>query len=566
MRLFLLLLLSFSAFAYKAPFKDSSLNSFKYTKSFNGVLFNETSPEVNSWIHQDSKGQIQGVSTNLYYKNSNVDSKNTIVAVIDSGVDVNHEDLDGKIWINTKEIPNNNLDDDNNGYIDDVMGWNFIGDKDQPSIFKISKDKKNGLVLINNPLGQVEFDSFEITRELKRLLVQKKKLILKNISIPKILNQKIQKLNDQIESKHIDSIDSYNFFVKELKVFLSFSKQVKKEFKLSSISLESLESIQDKNSKVFKLIELFETYDNPEVEINKGLHYFNGIANYHYNIDSDVRALIVKDKDEPQFYGNNNVIGPDSYHGTHVAGIIAATRDNNLGINGISQNAIIMPLRVVPNGDERDKDVANAIRYAVDNGAKIINMSFGKSISPIQKLVAQAIRYADSKNVLLVHAAGNENLNIDQVDNFPSAIYRNKKSANWIEVGASNKYNANLFANFSNYGQDNVDIFAPGVDIVSTSPNNTYSKSSGTSMASPVVSGLAAIILGSYPKLKPEQVKDILLAKSNRYPLLYTYNPAQRANVLFSKLSKSGSIPNIFKAMNYLSDYYDEINYFSSKE
>lgn len=566
MKLVLLSLLSISALAYKVPFKGFSLNKLKHAKSFNGVLFNQVESIQNSWVHEDSKGQIQGVSTDLYYKNSNDESKKVIVAVIDSGVDVNHEDLDGKIWINKNEIPNNNIDDDNNGYIDDVMGWNFIGSKDYPSTFKISKDKLNGLELINNPKGQVEFDSFEITRELKRLIVQKKKLVDNKKNVPLILNERIQKLNDQVESKHIDSVDSYNFFIKELKVFKKFSKQVKKEFKLKIITLKSLESIKDKNSKVFKLIELFETYDQPLIEINKGLHYFNGIANFHYNIDSDVRSLIVQDANEPQFYGNNNVIGPDSYHGTHVAGIIAATRDNNIGVNGVANNAIIMPIRVVPNGDERDKDVANAIRYAVDNGAKIINMSFGKPISPNLKLVAKAIKYAKSKDVLLVHAAGNENLNIDKVDNFPSALYRNTKSANWIEVGASNKYIANLFANFSNYGQNNVDIFAPGVEIVSTAPSNTYSKSSGTSMASPVVSGLAAIIIGTYSKLKPEQVKDILLAKSNRYPLIYTYNPSLKVNVLFSKLSQSGSIPNIFKAMNYLSEYYDEINYFSSVE
>src|SRR3989339_447429 len=227
---------------------------------------------------------------------------------------------------------------------------------------------------------------------------------------------------------------------------------------------------------------------------------------YHLNFDFNPREIIGDDPETnaDSLYGNNDVAGPRADHGTFVAGIIAAVRNNNIGCDGVAENAKIMALRVVPNGDERDKDVANAIRYAVDNGAKIINLSFGKDFSPQKELVDRALKYAGQKNVLVVHAAGNEGDNNDVEIRYPT----NRDSQNkpllqsWLDVGASSmKKGKNFPGFFSNYGKINVDLFAPGVDVFSLTPGSKYSVKSGTSFAAPVVSGVAALIMGAYPDL-----------------------------------------------------------------
>lgn len=547
-----------------SPLLNFSLKSSKTSKNFKGTKFENINldeadkKEIDGWFNQSSNGQIQGVGTNLYYKQNKDNLEKVIVAVIDSGVDVNHEDLDGKIWINKNEIPNNGIDDDSNGYVDDVMGWNFIGNADYSTKFEVNLNKLNGLTLKNINQGQVEFDSFEITRETKKLLDLEVEYKAKGIEFPSELLEKLNNYKEKVDSEYEGALESLNYFKEEQDSFLEVLQKVKSKFNLEEVSLRILEHLENSDSDVSKLVEFFEVYDDPELELKQSVHHLSGIAHYHYNINASTRNDIVKDQNIKNHYGNNNVIGPDPYHGTHVAGVIAATRNNGIGIKGISTNALIMPLRVVPNGDERDKDVANSIIYAVDNGAKIINMSFGKSYSPNTKLVLEAIKYAQEHDVLLIHAAGNENENIDLIDNFPTAFYSGYQASNWIEVGASNQYITNLFANFSNFGATKVDLFAPGVSLISTTPNNSYAKASGTSMATPVVSGIAAVIKGKYPKLSPQELKSILMNTGNRYPLTYAYNPNLKESVMFSTLSKSGSIPNLLKAMNFLDKNYVE--------
>lgn len=547
-----------------SPLTNFSIKKSKASKEFKGTRFenvyfdNEMNQEKDGWFNQSSYGQIQGIGSNLYYEKYEDKLEKVIVAVIDSGVDVNHEDLDGKIWINKNEIPNNGIDDDGNGYIDDVMGWNFIGGSDYPASFKLDNTKMNGLTLINNKEGQVEFDSFEITRETKRLLNLQLNYEEQGQIFPEHLLDKLNSYQEKVQTEYENSLESLKYFQEEQSSFTTLLNKVKATYNLKEVNLRVLENLEFKDSDAYKLIDFYEVYDNPELEIAQSVHHLNGISNYHYNINASTRVDIVKDKNIKRFYGNNNVVGPDPYHGTHVAGIIAAIRDNDMGIKGIASNALIMPLRVVPNGDERDKDVANSIIYAVDNGAQIINMSFGKAQSPNTKLVLDAIKYAQEKNVLLIHASGNENKNIDIIENYPTAFHSSYQASNWVEVGASNQYITNLFANFSNFGASKVDLFAPGVSIISTTPNNSYAKASGTSMATPVVSGIAAVIKGKYPKLTPEELKDILMTTGTRYPLRYVYNPEAGKSVLFSNLSKSGSIPNLLKAMNYLKKNYVE--------
>jgi len=290
-------------------------------------------------------------------------------------------------------------------------------------------------------------------------------------------------------------------------------------------------------------------------DLYDALNYFGNKFKYNYNVDFDPRDIVGDNyyNFDDRSYGNNLVEGPDATHGTHVSGIIAAERNNDLGINGVSADARIMVLRAVPDGDERDKDVANAIRYAVDNGAQVINMSFGKGLSPEKSYVDDAVRYAEKNDVLLVHAAGNSSENIDVADNFPNDTYekakgflfwKKKKPKAWISVGAiTNSNDENIVATFSNYGDADVDLFAPGQNINSTTPDDTYQIQQGTSMAAPVVAGVAAILRSYYPKLTAVQVKEILLSTTTPLNAMVK-QPGSEDLVNFSELSVSDGIVN----------------------
>jgi cell wall-associated protease len=291
--------------------------------------------------------------------------------------------------------------------------------------------------------------------------------------------------------------------------------------------------------------------------INRVLEYYGDQLTYFYNENFNPRTIVGDNYTNAteKVYGNNDVIGADSSHGTHVSGSIAAVRDNNLGIKGVATNVKIMAVRVVPNGDERDKDVANGIRYAVDNGAKIINMSFGKAFSPYKKVVDEAMKYAASKGVLLVHAAGNSNQNNDIEANFPNRVLKGstEEVSTWLEIGASSfEKGLNLPADFSNYGKKSVDFFAPGVDILSTTPDNTYDTYSGTSMASPTAAGVAALILSYDSSLDASAVKSLMIDTSRRYPKLQVNLPGTETPVLFSSLSKTGTVVDVLEAVKVL--------------
>jgi subtilisin family serine protease len=274
-------------------------------------------------------------------------------------------------------------------------------------------------------------------------------------------------------------------------------------------------------------------------------------ANCQYNLDYDPRSLVGDDYNNvgERLYGNNSVAGPDAFHGTHVAGIIAAVRGNGIGVDGVASKAKIMVVRVVPDGDERDKDVANGIRYAVDNGAKIINMSFGKGFSPNKAAVNDAVEYAAKKGVLLVHAAGNSNDDNDAIANYPNdSLGGGKFAETWIEVGASQQQSKHLATDFSNYGQNNVDLFAPGYQIYSTAPNGGYENANGTSMAAPVVSGVAALLWSCYPNLTAVQVKQILMNSVTKHTGKVIL-PGTTDKVKFTELSVSGGVVNAEKAL-----------------
>ena len=291
-------------------------------------------------------------------------------------------------------------------------------------------------------------------------------------------------------------------------------------------------------------------------QLQEAVDHFGSQVKYGFNLEYDTREIVGDNNANLAEigYGNTDVSGQgtDNFHGTHVAGIIAAKRGNDLGIDGIADNVKIMAVRTVPDGDERDKDVANAIRYAVDNGAKIINMSFGKAYSPNKAYVDEAVQYAASKGVLLVHAAGNSGQNTDEENNFPTRKLENDVEAgNWIEVGASAWGNDDqLAASFSNYGKGSVDVFAPGVQIYSTAPNNEYKNAQGTSMASPVTTGVAALLMSYYPHLTIIDVKEIIMASSRKFDGLMVAKPGSKdEQVDFSELSVSGGIVNAYEAV-----------------
>jgi subtilisin family serine protease len=299
-------------------------------------------------------------------------------------------------------------------------------------------------------------------------------------------------------------------------------------------------------------LELASQGASPSV-IDDGLKSLEGQLKYGLNPDYDTRTIVGDHYSDPaeHHYGNPDVMGQDAKHGTHVAGIIGAVRGNGVGVDGIAPAVKFMMIRTVPDGDERDKDVANAIRYATDNGAQIISMSFGKPYSPYKSAVDEAVKYADAHGVLMVHAAGNDGADLSKGKNFPTpAFIGGGHAMNWIEVGASSwKGGTDLAASFSNYGKNEVDVFAPGVDILSTVPGNEYERDSGTSMAAPVVSGLAALIMGYYPNLSAADVKRIITASVSRHSDQVVTKPGSDDKVPFGSLSITGGIVNAYRAI-----------------
>jgi len=515
---------------------------FSAANGFSQQLKKET---PKNWFLLDPQtDSVQGVSAEKTYQTLLKDqpSKTILVAVIDSGIDIDHEDLKSVIWTNEKEIAGNGLDDDKNGYIDDVHGWNFIGGKN----------------------GNVDADTYELTREYIRL--SKKFLSIDTLKLNKkaaIEFAGYKKVKDKYLKLKAKNEQQYNLYNGMYTNLTQSIDTLKAKLKTDELTPELVKNFQSSDAKLlFAKGFLMNLYKNAGEDANiseymgqlkEGVDYYKVIVKYGYNQDFNSRE-IVGDNYSNLFekgYGNNDVKGPDPTHGTHVAGIIAADRKNELGIKGIADNVKILPIRAVPNGDERDKDIANAIIYAVDNGAKIINMSFGKSFSPEKEVVDKAVKYAEMKGVLLIHAAGNDSDDIDVDKNFPTKKYLDGKEAKkWIEVGAS-AYGAdeNFVGDFSNYGKKMVSLFAPGVDVYSTVPNNKYKNESGTSMASPSTAGVAALLWSYFPELSALQVKDILLKSTRKFDNLKVIKPGSKEEVLFSDLSSSGGLVNAYEAV-----------------
>ena len=494
------------------------------------------SPPASWWLLDPIKNDVPGISTQQAYEFlDGRTSQPVIVAVIDSGIDIEHEDLKDVIWTNQEEIAGNGMDDDNNGYIDDVHGWNFLG----------SEKGEN-----------IEFDSYELTREFVRLqkkyqgMSEDQQLADSEWAYYTKIQKEYHSTVEKMEGQYAGFKGFYDQFIKAERLLEAYTEVEK----LSREDLAGWDSPDDKISMARDIV--MTAFDNgfDTEQLDKGIEYFTTALNYGYNQEFDPRAVIGDDINDPyeKKYGNNDVKGVFNFHGTHVAGIIAASRSNGLGIDGVADNVKIMVLRAIPNGDERDKDVANAIIYAVENGAQVINMSFGKRFSPDKEAVDKAVKYAESKGVLLVHASGNSAHNNDEITHYPSRALEStgRDVNNWIEVGAVNwKGGEQLAAGFSNYGKTTVDLFAPGVDILSCAPEQEYEKASGTSMAAPVTTGVAALLMSYFPSFTAEEIRDIIVKSAVNYKNQKVTVPGKEEQSKFGQLSKTGGVVNAYEAI-----------------
>ncbi|HTM98724.1 MAG TPA: S8 family peptidase [Pedobacter sp.] len=577
----------------------ASTNAFAQDK-------NVTLPK--NWFNLDlATSGYFGISTEKAYNELLINKKpkaKIIVAVIDGGTDIKHEDLKDVLWTNEKEIPDNGIDDDGNGYIDDIHGWNFIGSKK----------------------GNLTYDNMELVRILKKYKPKYKATIMTTVldSAERAEFRIYKRAETEFGKKFDEASQAFPFYIAIKKVLDTVAFTNKKKIP----SLEDIERYKPDDEMEEQIVKIIRKGSKDEgsiekfyISIEKGYKELDVMLRYNLNEKFDERAEMVGDdytNSNQRNYGNNDVTGPDAEHGTHVSGIIGANRNNDLGILGVANNVSIMSIRVVPQGDERDKDVANGIRYAVDNGARVINMSFGKGFKWDKKAVDEAVKYAELKGVLLVHAAGNDNSDNDEVENYPNKYYESAEAeaylkahpkkemlgfippkrvesqpssygygygdrtyrerlpvkvvdtakfklphaSNWIEVGASAyRDDDELKASFSNYGKYNVDVFAPGFMINSSVPNSKYEENDGTSMAAPVVSGLSALILSYYPNLKPSEVRDIIIKSVSKvnHKVKYKNEKDESVRSAFSEICVSGGIVNAYNAL-LLAETYNRAN------
>jgi subtilisin family serine protease len=475
--------------------------------------------DLKRWSHLDLvTDTVPGMSVDKAYKEiiKGKKGQKVIVGIVDSGVDINHEDLKAVIWTNPKEIAGNGIDDDKNGYIDDIHGWNF--------------------------LGNAVHEQLEMTR-----------IVKKGPGTPDY---------DKAKAKLEEELKGIQGQKQQLDFILNAEKTIKNHLKKDTFTLEEVKAIKSDDTGVKQAKAMFTqilsntTKEKFDAEIEEFKDYVYGQINYNLNVEYDGRSIVGDNPNDLKDtkYGNNNVVGPEpkeAKHGTHVAGIVAQVRGNNKGGDGVTNNAEILVVRAVPDGDEYDKDIALGIRYAVDNGAKVINGSFGKYFSQNKEWVIDAIKYAASKDVLVVIAAGNESYDLDVTNKYPNDTYDGSPeyANNVLIIGAlSPSYGSKMVADFSNYGKNNVDIYAPGDEIYATTPLNTYEYLQGTSMASPNVAGVATLIRSYYPSLTAVQVKQVIMESG--MPLKNTVllgEDKHKAN--FADASKSGRIVNAYNAL-----------------
>ena len=508
------------------------------------------------WSHLDiTQDSIAGMSlAKAYQFLEGKKSKDVIVAIADSGVDVNHEDLKDVLWKNTSEIENNAIDDDKNGYKDDVFGWNFLGNAagdivttDQLEITRLVK--KGNTKFSNIDVATLPEEAKKEANTYVKLLKEYNATIIEK-------EAEISKMEDYLITLGIIQQDfaAVNALANKKPLTLALVDTLKAPNLQTLVKVKNVANILRQGMNENDLNEEHKKVVAYLSELKKAMKGYDLEMSFRQNLGDNLYDISDK------YYGNNNVVGTAdaAKHGTHVAGIVAANRTNAIGAVGVANNVKIMTVRIVPDGDEHDKDVALGIKYAVDNGAKIINTSFGKRFSPNKDWVFDAIQYAAAKDVLIVNAAGNDGKNIDKRASYPTDTKDmiSEYADNVITIGASSlSYDKDLPAPFSNYGKMNVDIFAPGVDIYATTPNDSYEFLSGTSMAAPSTAGVAALIRGYYPNLSAKDVKEIIMNSGVKInfqvikPGSQTEENPEGELVSFSELSVTGSIVNAYNAL-----------------
>jgi len=461
-----------------------------------------------------------------------------IVAVIDGGVDVRHEDLKGQVWVNEDEIPNNGIDDDKNGYIDDINGWNFLGnskgehlDAENLQVTRIYRDYRGKFE------GKSESD------------------VADNDKADFKMYTKAKAEYDEYVEKYGGIVERYTSLIVSVE---TANKELKKFLKKDSITMDDIKAIESEDSLINVHKKLLSKGINTS-RLQGAVDYYKVYTDSYLNLDLNARATVIGDNPtdmKDAYYGNGDVKGPNADHGSMVSGIIGAVRDNGIGVNGIATSVKIMALRTVPNGDEFDKDVALSIRYAVDNGANIINMSFGKGYSPMFGDVYDAIKYAESKGVLMVKASGNEGVDIEKVTQYPTPYSsQGNLISTFLTVGANSKdFETKMTASFSNYGATKVHLFAPGVKVISISPDDNYDMMNGTSFSCPVVTGVATLVWSYYPELSASELREILMESSVKYKKVKVNLPGdfeegEEPTVKFGKLSESGGVVNAYYAL-----------------
>ncbi len=479
--------------------------------------------QANWHLLDPTADRVPGIGAERAYREllSGMQPRDTvIVAIIDSGIEIDHPDLAGVIWTNRREVAGNGRDDDNNGYVDDVHGWDFLGGRDGRDI---------------------SHDTFEITRLYAAC----------RGGATEVAGTSCAEIRTEFEQR-AGALREPGARMQQLMGMVETLRRAMPGTEITMASLRTLQSTDPQVVQARAVIGNILNNGNTVQEIADAHKDVSGRLEFGFNPDFDPRPVVGDNyaNTSERGYGNAEVEGPDASHGTHVAGIVAAMR-NSVGVSGVAGSVRIMTLRAVPDGDERDKDVANAIRYAVDNGARVVNMSFGKSHSPQKSVVDEAVRYAESKGVLLVHGAGNDGADLNTAANFPNAEYAGGgRASNWIEVGASGWQSpGELAADFSNYGRGKVDVFAPGVAILSTLNDQTYGRLDGTSMAAPVVTGVAATLLAYFPELTAAQVREIILASATRYTDQQVTVPGGDERVPFGQLSDTGAVVNLYSAV-----------------
>ena len=495
------------------------------------LSFGQQQEDVDKKVLNWYNGGKAGMQTEKAYKKLKKRSTTTvIVAIIDSGIDIEHKDLQGKIWVNTDEIAGNGIDDDNNGYIDDVNGWNFLGNSDGTN----ANDMRLEMTRIYAQLSEKD----NLTDDEAALLAEVK-----------------QKVEDQ-RKKYQGYISQMDMLIPMMK---SIPQMVAKQLGKEDYTMKDLKKWKPEGdmAQMKGLAMSMKSGDLTEEALLEQKEQLQGMIDTHLNKDFNGREAVGDNADDfaDVKYGNNDVEGPDALHGTHVGGIVGAIRGNELGGDGVANDVLLMSLRAVPNGDEFDKDIALAIRYAVDNGAQIINMSFGKAYSPHQKDVYEAFKYASDKGVLLVHAAGNDSKNIDVEPNFPTYKYsfQQDKLPMFLTIGSSTKDKKDhLASSFSNYGQYGVDVFAPGSEIYNSVPQSDYKILQGTSMACPMVAGVAAMLKSYFPTFTMLEIKDVMLASATSYAGVEQTHPETKDMVDFAKLSVTGRVINVKSAVMML--------------